>query len=414
MRPLPAGGLKPASAYTSSNENQQQPALRSRSGSIPVRFLCRLAYWRASSRQSCWRLVCLRRWDEHWVCSDVRAAASGPQPGLGTTLNASQGAATDEALNYPAGPAVWQPSTVRVIRAQLDGPDAELGRVHAADVARLILGLERALARAAYLVLNKRWRGTGRHAQTIENATRLRFVGVEQGSVVGVLALPDAAPTEDELPLTVEELSSQAFDRLLDAISDYKEERDRELADAVARMAAELGIGDRSTSLILADQSALDDSRPRRSVRVDVHVRRQMQVISSATPDTREGTLVGVLFEADFEQQSAKLRLADNSVVVVSFPERLSDVIQEALRSRAGFEGVTRYDPRTSQATGVELRAVIRSTQLALAGESFWHPRSFSELQAEQGTTGQLDPAELKIPGLTEDEQAAFLSEYAE
>jgi CRISPR/Cas system endoribonuclease Cas6 (RAMP superfamily) len=75
---------------------------------------------------------------------------------------------------------------MRIVRAQLDGMDAEPGRVAAADVARIILGLERAIARAAYLVLERARRGvTGRHSLAIESAARLRFVGVDRGSFVG-------------------------------------------------------------------------------------------------------------------------------------------------------------------------------------------------------------------------------------
>src|SRR5215217_678197 len=102
---------------------------------------------------------------------------------------------------------------MRVVRVQLEGVNAEPGRVAAADVARIIFGLERAIARAAYLVLGKPRRGpTGRHSQVIESAARLRFIGVEPGSFVEVFALPDTAePSDEELPISVADLSSMAF-----------------------------------------------------------------------------------------------------------------------------------------------------------------------------------------------------------
>src|SRR2546426_7366735 len=101
----------------------------------------------------------------------------------------------------------------------------------------MILGLERAIARAAYLVLGKSRRGTGRHAQAIESAARLRFVGVERGSFVELLALPDASePSDEELPIPVADLSSQAFGRVLDAITKGGTDVDSELAAAVAQM----------------------------------------------------------------------------------------------------------------------------------------------------------------------------------
>jgi hypothetical protein len=303
---------------------------------------------------------------------------------------------------------------VRIIRAQLEGPDADLGRVQAADVARLILGLERAIARAAYIVLGKRWRGTGRHAHAIESAARLRFVGVESGSVVGLLGLPDSAPSDDELPIAVADLSSLAFDRLLDAIAGQASEVDPELAAAVAQVAAEIGIGDRNVSLVLSDQVRAGDDQVQRRATLDVNARRRMQRVGSLAAREKDETLIGVLFEADFEQNTAKLRLADNAVVVVAFSGDLADDIQETLRSRVGFEGAVRYDPKTSQATSVEVRALLDSRQLALNGEAFWRVKTFAELQADQRTTGLADPADLAISDLTEEERAAFLSGFVE
>jgi hypothetical protein len=83
-------------------------------------------------------------------------------------------------------------------RATLHGPDASLGVVRARDVARLITGLESAVAAAAYATLGKPRRGsTGRHRAAIEAASRLRFQNVESGSVVAVLRLPQLAEVDD-------------------------------------------------------------------------------------------------------------------------------------------------------------------------------------------------------------------------
>lgn len=318
----------------------------------------------------------------------------------------------DAERRLPTRRPLWQPVLVaRVIRAQLDGPDAEPGRIPASDVARLILGLERAIARAAYLVLGQRWRGTGRHRQAIENAARLRFIGVESGSFVELLALPETnAPTEDELPVSVADLGSLAFDRLLDALGRDQTDVDAELAAVIARMAAELGIGDRNTALILTDHAEEPNSERSRRGYIDVSVRHRMQDLGSQIPRSREETLVGVLVEADFEGQTARLRLADGNAVTVDFPNELADEIQQALRSQAGFEGAVRYHPTTAQAVAVELRAVVRGSQLALGGEAFWQPNTFSRLQAAQGTRGLVYPAELAIADLSDDERSAFLA----
>ncbi|MFD6692075.1 hypothetical protein [Micromonospora aurantiaca (nom. illeg.)] len=304
---------------------------------------------------------------------------------------------------------------MRIVRAKLEGVDAEPGRVAAADVARMILGLERAIARAAYLVLGKARRGTGRHSQAIESAARLRFVGVEPGSFVELLALPEAAePTDEELPISVADLSSLAFERLLTVITSGAPDTDAELAAAVAQLATELGIGDRNTAITLIDDFRTQAGQEPRHATIDAAVRERMQRLSEQPPASRDETLVGVLFEADFEGNSARLRLASGGVVTVNFLPELADDIQEALRSRARLEGHVRYHPRTAQATSVELRAVSRSTQLELDVDSFWESQSFAELQAAQGTTGRVDAAALGMTDLTNDERAAFLAALAE
>ena len=304
---------------------------------------------------------------------------------------------------------------MKEIRAQLEGPDAEPGRVAAADVARIILGLERAITRAAYLVLGRPRRGTtGRHSQAIESAARLRFVGSQSGSFIGVLALPDSVdPSDEELPISVADLSSMAFSRLLDAITSQDPGTDIQLAAAVAQLAAELGIGDRNEAITLIDGSPAESEEPR-TVKIDVVVRERMQRISERRPNTRDDTLVGVLFEADFEGNTAKLRLASGGVVTVSFASHLADEIQEALRSQAGIEGLVHHDARTTQARTVELRAIVRNIQLALHSEEFWLPLDFADLQDQLNTTGRVDPDDLAIDDLTDDERTAFLAALAE
>jgi hypothetical protein len=288
---------------------------------------------------------------------------------------------------------------MRIVRAHLEGDDAEPGRVAAADVARIILGLERAIARAAYLVLGK----------------ARRFVGVERGSFVEVLALPDTAePSDEELPISAADLSSLAFGRLLDTIMSDDPATDAELAAAVAQLASELGIGDRNRSITLIDESATPTGGAPRRATIDSVVRERMQRLGEQPSVSKDEALVGVLFEADFEGNTAKLRLANGNVVTVSFSTDLADDIQEALRSRARLDGLVRYDPRTAQASSVELRAVVRTTQLPLDIDSFWQLQTFADLQAAQGTTGRVDPASLGITGLTDDERAAFLAALAE
>ena len=107
--------------------------------------------------------------------------------------------------------------------ARLVGPSAQPCHVAAADIAGIITGLERAIAQAAYLVLGRPRKRTGRHAQAIEEASRLTFVGVEPGSVIEVLRLPEVGEIDGAgLPFTVSHLSTQAFRRVLSTIQDQR------------------------------------------------------------------------------------------------------------------------------------------------------------------------------------------------
>jgi len=309
---------------------------------------------------------------------------------------------------------VWQSRLVRIIRARLEGAEAEPGRIAAADVARLILGLERAIASAAYLVLRRPRRGAGRYAQVIEGAARLRFVGVESGSFVEVLALPDVGDAVDgELPIRVADLSSQALDRLLDMLEDRPGAADPELASAVAQLAADLGIGERNTSVALSCDRPPGVPGVRRVV-IDASVRARMQRLGSPQVPAQDQELVGTLVEADFERNTARLRLPAGSSVDVSFSAELSDDIHEALRSKARLVGAVQYNPRTSEVKSVLLRALHRTwgTQLALGSESFWDSPTFAELQDAQGTTGQVTMSDLAMTDLTDDERAAFLAAF--
>ncbi len=303
----------------------------------------------------------------------------------------------------------------RVIRARLEGADAEPGRVAAGDVARMVLGLERAIAKAAYAVLGRARRGaTGGYIQAVESASKLRFVGTEPGSFVGVLALPEAGGDQDTaLDFPVDDLSSLAFERLLDAITGQEEAVDSELASAVAAMASDLGIGDRNTSVTLIGFEG-DLGQPPRTAVIDVAVRGRMQRLGETPSTLGEETLFGVLFEADFENNSAELRLLEGGTTPVTFPAELADDIQEALRSRTFLEGVVRYNPKTAQAIGVELRAVQHATQLAWEDNSYWESPSYSDLQRMQGKPGRPDPSSLGIDELTDDERTAFIAELAE
>ena len=77
------------------------------------------------------------------------------------------------------------------LRVELSGEDARFGTVAAADVAVLIMGVERALSRAASVKLGRPKMTTGRYEQVIAQSVRLRLRALEEGSIVPVFEIPE-------------------------------------------------------------------------------------------------------------------------------------------------------------------------------------------------------------------------------
>src|SRR5437763_16554223 len=87
-----------------------------------------------------------------------------------------------------------------VLRVHLQGENAKLGRVAASDVAQLILAVERAVARAASVVVGRPSRKPGARELVINQAAHLVLLDVEDGSVTPVLEVPTVAvePTSQD------------------------------------------------------------------------------------------------------------------------------------------------------------------------------------------------------------------------
>lgn len=286
------------------------------------------------------------------------------------------------------------------IRATLRGQSAQLGSVRARDVARLITGLESALAAAAYATLGRPRRGsTGRHRAAVEAASRLSFRDVRAGSVVAVLTLPALAQhAEGTLDVDVEDLAGAAFDRLALSSGQADDQVEPGIAHALAELADGLGIGDRH------DELRLESDRPGRGVLLDAAGRARMRRLADAPRKQQSDVLIGSLREADFDRGTARLRTAGGEVVAVSYPPEMEDQIQEALRGQAHFEGVVSYDPATATARRVDLRRITTPQALPFDPGDFWTVTSVEVLREAQGV-GVLTLNE-PLLALTAEEQA--------
>jgi hypothetical protein len=296
----------------------------------------------------------------------------------------------------------------RFIRAVLEGDDAAPGRIAAADVARLLLGMQSVLRRAAHVVLGRpRPTLTGRYGKAIEDATRLRLVRVEAGSFASVLALPDISTDADDLGLdgTVHDLGYRAFDHLLNVLQVSEPGIDPGLARAIGQLAEDVNVGSR-VSLIRLETLAAEG----RVAVIDGSTRRAMELAASQ-PERRPDTVYGRLVEADFENNKARLRQPTGEAVTVTFDESLADDIQAALREPSVFVGDIIYN----RPTGLDIRIALDHVvgpdeQLALSGLHFHGHRTVAELAIEQGVHAPQNLDNLRASGIDADELAAFVA----
>jgi hypothetical protein len=298
------------------------------------------------------------------------------------------------------------------LRVALTGERAQLGVVPAADVARLLLLVEKAAAQAAAVVLNQPKTTTGRYRGVIEQAVHFRLRAVEPGSVVPVLELPAPAPSKDgALSMEVVTLGESAVAMLLDSAAEQPHPPHPAVAKALLEVADGMYVGDRYEAVTL---QARGDGRPVRTARIDRTVRSRLRAYVNSAPaaPTRSDALMGVLVEADFERRTARLRTATEPAVEVDFPEQLDDDIHAALRQPATLRGEVVYDPKTHSAKTVHLRQLDRGEQLVLGVDptEFWSEPSFDELARRQGAGHPIDPDAIYDADATDDERDAFLA----
>lgn len=299
------------------------------------------------------------------------------------------------------------------IRVHLTGDDAELGVVPAADVARLILALERAASLAASVVLGQPKTTSGRFGDAIENAVRFWLLAVEAGSVTLALELPEPEPA-DRLPVDVPTLGQSALAMLLDVAGGLGRPHPV-VQRAVLDIADRLRLGDRYDAVTFDVPS---NGSSRRRIRLDGGGRSRLraEVAKASTRVAEPHSVTGILVEADFERRTARLRTAIQPGVQVAFEEELANAVQAALRQPATLEGEVVFDPATHEVRSVTLRRMQQHEQLALltpAGD-YWSDRSLDDLAREQDARRPVDLDALHAADATDGEREAFMRALAE
>jgi hypothetical protein len=301
-----------------------------------------------------------------------------------------------------------------VIRLTLEGPDAEPGKIPVADVTRLLQGYERALGRAAEARIRRQAR-TGRRGAAVETATRVIFRAITGGSLVAELELPDVVG-EVVLELGDDHLGELAASDLQGLIEDPDRPGvDERVADALATLGDELGIGNRYWALTV-ELLHNDGSVPRRAQFTEETRQRLDSVLrAAASSRARDDRVVGTLVEADFERHTAHVLTSDQRRVAVTFTEDQADEIQTWLRRPGELEGRIEYDARSGTALTIELRRIVHPVQIQaiLESEEFFRHRTVAELAAEHHVSAIHDVDALADKGATQEEMAAFLDALA-
>lgn len=289
---------------------------------------------------------------------------------------------------------------------RLTGDNARLGEIYASELISLLGGVERAVSRSAAQIAGRPPGARGRLPQSIANATKLRLTDIKEGSLVLECSLPDTPADHGSLDLEDERLAESAV-RTVVRVLDGSETGFLAVAAALSQMAENLDIGERYETLTL---SQLGKS-PLNAV-LDAQARARLRASTQrSTRSDEDGMLVGVLYEADFEKQTAHLRDQLGSSIAVRFEDRHARAIKEALRERARLQGSVTYNEGTSEVVSVELEEVVSLEQLDLIpGGDFWAPLSLEELAESQGTSPIERIEDLQIKGISDEETEAFLA----
>lgn len=294
----------------------------------------------------------------------------------------------------------------RELRVALVGPNAELGKVRAADVARLILGIDGIVARAAQLAAGQSPKG-GRRRSAVYKASFTTLVGLEEGSVVSVLRLADRNADEDALDLGgIQDLTDIALRQTIRS-AQADTAAHPALIQAVSKLTDQLRIGERHDAIwVQAGSNSAD------RVIIDAETRKQLHELrKEAHTFPRAGTVSGTLVEADFEKLTARLRTPAGQKLEVMFNPETADSVQMALRNPAHLVGEITFEPGTSTVASIALRDISSASQMHLdyGNAVFWASPTVLELQQLQGAKAPGSAEELKDREASRDEIDNFL-----
>ncbi len=295
--------------------------------------------------------------------------------------------------------------TTRLV-LRLTGSNARLGEVFASDLAHLLTGVELAVRRTAAQIAGREPGKAGRLPKTVSKATTLRLTAISEGSLVLELAPPDE-PSDQTLDLGDTQLADSAIRKVIDVL-DGSETNFPAATAALSELAENLDIGERYKALDFSQPGHM----PRAAVLDATSRRRLSEAAQRRTHSDDSKALVGILYEADFEKNTARLRTSFGDSVVVRFDDSHASRIKEALREQARLQGSVTYDDTSASVISVELAEIDSVEQLELLADvgDFWVLPSLEDLADAQGV-GVVDRIEvLRDETISEEEANAFLA----
>lgn len=300
--------------------------------------------------------------------------------------------------------------TTRLV-LRLTGANARIGELYASDLARLLDGVDRAVGRTAAQLAGRVPGTAGRLPKAISRAAKLRLTGIRAGSLVLELAPPDApsdqeAAEQEALALDDSKLAESAIRTVINVLAGSETDFP-DATTALNQLAQDLDIGERYDALALTQPGDV----PHEAILDSTARRRLSAAARQRTRSDDERALVGILYEADFEKNTARLRTPLGPSVAVHFGDDHAQEMKEALRESSQIQGRITYDEATSGIVSVDLTEIALTEQLVMTYvENFWAKRSLEELAEAQGVEVVEAVEVLQDHTISDEEAEAFIA----
>lgn len=303
------------------------------------------------------------------------------------------------------GGAVSNSENHYVLQLRVAGPSIGHARIPLADLADVAAGVQKAIQRIGQVIQSGSSQGSGRLQAQVEAATRLEFVGIEDGSALLLVDFPQ--DIDRALPML--DLGELAIDRLIDGLENVTEpafELPSDWDDGVLRAISELG-----KTMQRGHVESVEMVRPNgRSSRFTPSTNEFIASQLERPLPLIERSVLGRLMMVDFDADKRRCRIepTDGSKVECTYPLDLKEAVRSNATRFVEVKGyATEQNGRIKHLSILEL--VPLQTPAGVDAES--EPKNLSQLIEEQGVQRISEANDLVDPDLWTDdaEVDAFL-----